>query len=304
MLNRKLKRALKSKRMMKALTGLGKNEFNRLLQRFKELLEEADNSKQNRKRQPGGGRKHTLRAAADKLFYILFYLKNYPTFDVAGYIFEVDRSQTCRWMHKLLPLLEKVLGKEAVLAVRQIHSVEEFIGLLGGVKDVFIDATERPIRRPGHDEVQKEYYSGKKKRHTLKNIIISDENQKVLLLSETEAGKHHDYRIAKDENVLSNLSEDIGVWVDLGFHGIKKDYPQLNVVIPHKKPRGGELSVEQKAENRIIAGIRVIVEHTIAGIKRLKAVTDPYRNHKFLVADKFILLACGIWNYHLKMASR
>jgi hypothetical protein len=121
---------------------------------------------------------------------------------VAGFIFEVDRAQTCRWMHKFLPLLEKVLGKEAVLPVRQIKSVEEFIGLLGGVKDIFIDATERPIRRPGQDKVQKEYYSGKKKRHTLKNIIISDETTKVLLLSETKAGKHNDYQIAKDENVL------------------------------------------------------------------------------------------------------
>jgi hypothetical protein len=222
---------------------------------------------------------------------------------VAGFIFGVDRAQTCRWMHKLLPLLEKVLGKETVLPVRQIQSVEEFIGLLGGVKDIFIDATERPIRRPGQYEVQQEYYSGKKKRHTLKNIIISDETKKALLLSKTKAGKHNDYQIAKDENVLSNLSQDVGVWVDLGFQGIKTDYPQLNVVIPHKKPRGGELSVEQKEENRIISGIRVIVEHAIAGIKRLRVVTDPYRNHKSLVADKFMLIACGIWNYHLKSAS-
>jgi hypothetical protein len=223
---------------------------------------------------------------------------------VAGFIFEVDRAQTCRWMHKLLPLLENALGQEAVLPVRQVHSVEEFIARWGGVKDVFIDVTERPIRRPVQDEVQKEYYSGKKKRHTLKNLIISNETKKVLLLSDTKAGKHHDYEITKEENVLSNVSQDIGVWVDLGFQGIKKDYPQLKVVIPHKKPSGGELSLEQKAENRIISGIRVIVEHTIAGIKRLKAVTDPYRNHKPLVADKFMLLACGIWNYHLKLASR
>ena len=99
--------------------------------------------------------------------------------------------------------------------------------------------------------------------------------------------------------MLSEISDDVVVWVDLGFQGIKKDYPQLKVVIPHKKPRGGQLSVEQKAENRIISSIRVIVEHTIGGIKRLKAVTDPYRNHKPLLADKFMLLACGIWNFHL-----
>lgn len=271
------------------------------MRRFKEILQEANNSKQGRKRRSGGGRKHTLRGAAEKLFYILFYLKSYPTFDVAGFIFGVDRAQTCRWVHKLLPLLEKALGREAILPVRRIHSAEELIALLSGAKDVFIDATERPIQRPGVDKVQREYYSGKKKRHTLKNLIISDENTRVLFLSETKAGKHHDYRIAKEEDVLSKISKNVSAWVDLGFQGIKKDYPQLNVVIPHKKLRKRPLSVKQKEENRIIAGIRVIVEHTLAGIKRLKAVTDPYRNHKPSVADKFMLLACGIWNFHLKM---
>lgn len=302
MLNRKLKRAMKSKRLIKALIGLGKNEFSRLLQKFEEVLEGANNTNIERKRQPGGGRKHTLIGAEEKLFYILFYLKSYPTFDVAGFIFDVDRAQTCRWTHKLLPRLEEALGKEAVLPVRQIHSIEEFTALLSGAKDVFIDATERPIQRPGQDETQKEYYSGKKKRHTLKNIIISNENRKVLMLSETKAGKQHDYSIGKEEEVFSYIPKGVAVWVDLGFQGIKTDYPFLIVVIPHKKPPHGELSEELKAENRIIAGIRIIAEHTIAGIKRLKAVTDPYRNHKPSVADKFILLACGIWNFHLKLA--
>jgi hypothetical protein len=282
--------------------GWEKNEFKRLLKRFKEVLEETKSARRERKRKAGGGRKHTLRSAADKLFYILFYLKNYPTFDLAGFLFGVDRAQTCRWVHELLPLLEKALGKEAALPVRGIDSIEEFVALLGGVKDVFTDVTERPIRRPGQEEVQKEYYSGKKKRHMLKNLIISNKNRKVLFLSKTRAGKYHDYRIAKEENVLSNIPSGVVVWVDLGFQGIKKDYPQLNVKIPYKKPRKKELSLEQKAENRVMAGIRVIIENTIAGVKRLKVVTDPYRNHKPLVEDKFILLACGIWNFHLMMS--
>ena len=267
-------------------------------------MEEERAGKKDRKRRPGGGRKHTLSGAVEKLFFILFYLKCYPTFDLAGFIFGVDGAQACRWVHTLLPLLEKALGKEKVLPCRQVHSVEEFMALLCGVKDVFIDGTERPIQRPSQCEDQNEHYSGKKKRHTKKNIVVSDENKRVLILTDTKAGSHHDYPMTKEEGILSNIPKGVGVWVDLGFQGIKTDYPQLDVVIPHKKPRGKELTGEQKAENKIISGIRVIVEHTLAGIKRLKAITDPYRNHKASVADKFMLLACGIWNYHLKLTSK
>lgn len=298
-------RILKSNRVMKALTGMKKEEFLGQVKRLEEVIKEEEEGKKDRKRRPGGGRKHTLSGAGEKLFYILFYLKCYPTYDVAGFIFGVDRSQACRWVHMLLSLLEKALGKEKVLPCRQVHSVEEVMMLLAnsGVRDLFIDGTERPIQRPGKYETQKEHYSGKKKRHTKKNIVVSDENRRVLMLTETKPGSEHDYRMVKEENILSNIPEGVGIWVDLGFQGIEKDNPQLAVVIPHKKPRGGELTEEQKAENRIIAGIRIIVEHTMAGIKRLKAVIDPYRNHKADVDDKFMVLGCGIWNYHRKLAS-
>lgn len=296
------KRVIKSNRVMKALTGLKKVEFIKLSNRFEEALEEANTEKTDRERRPGGGRKHTLSGAVEKLFFILFYIKCYPTFDVAGFIFGVDRSQTCRWVHKLILVLEVALGKEAVLPRRQIQSVEEFMAMLCGKKDIFVDGIERPIQRPSQTETQKEHYSGKKKRHTKKNIVISDEDRRVLALTKTEAGKHHDYKIAKEDAPLSKVPEGVGVWVDLGFQGIKKDYPQLGVVIPNKKPRGRDLTPEQKAENRVISGIRVIGENAICGIKRLKAVTDIYRNHKESLADKFMLLACGIWNFHLKMA--
>ena len=64
---------------------------------------------QARQRQPGGGRNPELTTAEDKLFFILFYVKCYPTFDVAGVLFEVHRSQAHRWVHTLRPLLEQTL---------------------------------------------------------------------------------------------------------------------------------------------------------------------------------------------------
>jgi len=98
----------------------------------------------------------------------LFYLKVYPTFDVAGFIFNVNRSQACRWMHKLLPIIEKALDRRFVLPKRKIETVDEFLKLFPDTKDIFADATERPVQRPSKNKKQRKYYSGKKKDILLK----------------------------------------------------------------------------------------------------------------------------------------
>jgi len=96
-----------------------------------------------------------------------------------------------------MPILEKALGKELVLPARQIKSAEEFIRLFPEIKEVFIDGTERPVERSKNKEKQKQDYSGKKKRHTRKNIIVSDEKKRVLILTKTDPGSKHDYQSLK-----------------------------------------------------------------------------------------------------------
>jgi hypothetical protein len=59
------------------------------------------------------------------------------------------------------------------------------------------------------------------------------------------------------------------------------------------------LSPDQKAENQLIRAFRIQAEHAIAGVKRFRCLTDPYRNKGIVLADKFMLIACGLWNYHL-----
>jgi len=78
-----------------------------------------------------------------------------------------------------------------------------------------------------------------------------------------------------------------------GFQGIQKDFLSKEVIIPNKKPRGGELTVDQYASNTMVARVRIMSEHAIGGIKRLKAVTDVFRNRKKNFADIFMLIACG-----------
>src|SRR3989337_1031966 len=87
-----IKRALQDERLLRAVISMGKKEFSELLKKFAPLAERI-RYRRNRKRKAGAGSKHTLETPEQKLFYVLFYMKCYQTFDVAGYFFDVDKSQ-------------------------------------------------------------------------------------------------------------------------------------------------------------------------------------------------------------------
>jgi len=297
-----ISRTLESERLMKAVTGLTVPEFEGILPVFEDVLKQ-ESLKKERKRAPGGGAGHTLKTAEEKLFYALFYVRCYPTYDMAGFIFGgVSPSQPCRWTHTFLPALEKALGKKLVLPQRKVRTPEEFFRLFPDVKEVFIDGTERPVCRSTDTERQRADFSGKKKRHTRKNLIVNDASKRILILTETVPGSVHDYNAFKQSGVADALPEGTDANVDLGFQGIRKDFPHLNSVIPHKKARGRELTPEQKSENRMISSHRVISEHSICGVKISKSLRDIYRNRKEKFDDRLMNIGCGIWNYRLKSA--
>lgn len=150
-----IERVLKQDRLLRALTGLNRKAFEALLVAFSPLYEQARQT-QPRQRAVGGGRKARLRGTPEKLFFILFYFKCYPTFDLAGIIFDLHRSQAHEWMHRLQPILEETLGKKVVLPERKLESIEAFLERFPGVKRVMIDGTERPIQRPQDAEAQRD----------------------------------------------------------------------------------------------------------------------------------------------------
>jgi hypothetical protein len=235
-------------------------------------------------------------------FFIVFYLKCYPTYDLAAFFFEVNRSQIQRWVKTLLPILQESLAWEVVLPQRKISSVEEFMQRFPGVKDVFIDGTERPGQRPKKAKSQRKHYSGKQHQHTHKNLVMTDDQGQFLIISQTKPGARQDYHRFKHAGFGDCIPPEVGTWVDLGFMGIKKDYPHLAVVMPHKSSKNKPLTPAQKEENRIICAIRIRVEHALAGLKRFRCLTDTYRNKGQTLADTFILIAAALWNYHLRLA--
>ena len=109
-----INRVLKDDRLLRALTGLNPKAFDELLEAFcVQLNSEAIATMQkHRVRAIGGGRKARLLEPKDKLFFILFYFKCYPTFDVAGLLFDLHRSRVHRWMLRLQLLRLEGIGQK------------------------------------------------------------------------------------------------------------------------------------------------------------------------------------------------
>lgn len=296
-----IERILKQDRLVRAMTGLNRQAFYNLLPTFAAEYTQAEEKTQpERQRAIGGGAKAKLATAEAKLFYILFYFKCYPTFDLAGVMFDLDRAQTHRWMHRLQPILEAALATKMVLPVRKLNSIEEFIERFPAVKEVMIDGTERPIQRPDEPERQKQHYSGKKKRHTRKHLAAVAPNKEVLVLTIAREGKLHDKRFHDEDDMIGSIPDEIPVLVDSGFQGVQKQY--VNIELPHKKPKGGELTPLQKQENKDLSSRRVVCENAFAGVKRYNAVAAIYRNRVTDFDDRLMLTACGLWNFYLKAA--
>jgi DDE superfamily endonuclease len=140
----------------------------------------------------------------------------------------------------------------------------------------------------------------KKKCHTLKALILSNPERRILFLSDCWVGKTHDYRLLKEEfPPPQDWFTEFEVQVDLGFLGIAKEYGCKELAIPHKKPKQQELTPEQKAENKLLASKRVRVEHSIAGLKRYRILSDRLRMHDLELYNDVLGICAGLWNFCL-----
>lgn len=290
--------ALRTDRLCASLTGLRVREFRNLVENFRwNYKESVRRAAPRRIRAVGGGRSGYLPTVEEKLLFILFYLKSYPTYDVLSFVVGFHRTRACQWVLRLLPVLEQTLGRQLVLPQRRISSVEEFLKLFPEVKDVFGDATERSVQRPKDPKKQRKLYSGKKKIHGRKNVLLADEKKRILVLTPTKSARRHDKRLADKQNLFQSLPETVAAWLDTGFQGVQKLH--RNTCIPVKRRRTHPLTEEEKGNNRLISSFRVIAEHAICGMKRYNCLRYSYRNKKKKLDDTFALLSAGLWNYHL-----
>lgn len=163
---------IRDDRQMRAQTGVATDKLEILESAFaKVFAEEKEKIYQEqlrdgkRQRKPGGGQKGKLPTIREKLIFVLYYLKVYPTFDVLGTQFGMARSKACENLHFLYPILCKALVSLGVFPHRKFETVEEFRVACENIETLLIDATERPHRRPVDNEKQEDLYSGKKESH-------------------------------------------------------------------------------------------------------------------------------------------
>ena len=233
-------RLKKQRRQLLALTGLTAKEFGMLLPVFAELYEQAraDTTQRGtvRRRAVGGGRKGQLRPAEQKLLFILVYQKAYPLQALLGEVFELSQSRVNYWVHHLLPYLQQTLEALEVIPERRPSQFARQVGGNRGAVELIIDGTDRRRQRPQSPEKQALHYSGKRKVHCDKNVVVVHaKTKRVGYLSQTYAGKVHDKKIADDE-ALSYPRRTI-LYKDTGFQGYEPAVGQTRQ--PKKSPAKG-----------------------------------------------------------------
>ena len=206
-----------------AATGLTVAEFQQILPVFTENLAALHPPKLTkrgtpRQRQAGAGPKGNLRTDEDKLLFILVYQKTYPIQEMLGLQFEISQPQANHWIHLLLPILKQTLSEMGLTPERDSAAVAENPLVAEAEPDFLLDGTERRRQRPKDAQKQREHYSGKKKTHTDKNLLlVSSHTKKVLYLSPTAVGKTHDKRMADDHPISYPRCSTLGK--DTGFQG-------------------------------------------------------------------------------------
>jgi hypothetical protein len=215
------------------------DEFERLLPAFAAQYENqypADKTMkgQPRQRRRGGGVKGLLAKPEEKLLFILIYQKTYPLQTMHGLQFGLSQAQVNEWLHRLMPLLDQALSDLGLMPVRDPQAVSTDPLVTEAGPDLVIDGTERRRQRPKDAQQQRETYSGKKKSHTDKNILLANaQTTKVVYLSPTEVGKTHDKKMVDEQPIAYPNGTTLAK--DSGFQG----YEPEGVVTyqPKKSPK-------------------------------------------------------------------
>jgi len=289
-----LDHAKRSGRLMRATTSLTVCEFNELAGRFALAWAAARAAKTvagtARQRRPGGGRKSCLASAEQKLFFILLYCKAYPTQDVMGLLFGITQGQVSEWVRQLTAVAGQLIALHR--PARQARDLAQLLSEQPELQELIIDGTERRLPRPQQRGRQKRFYSGRKKRHAVKNVIIVGQ-RRVLWCSPTVPARCHDKKVAEGARLA--LPEEISLLGDRGFEGLAAG--AAGVVTPWKRRQGRRLHWRHRQFNGLLAANRIQIEHTLASVKRLRILRDEFRNRRQAMVDEVMMIGCTLHNF-------
>lgn len=255
----KVKQLMRKPEHFRRLTGLSIEKFNDIFPKFQEMYQDFNYKRLNRKdrqRKIGGGNQFKL-SLEDRLVMLLIYYRFYLPYSFLAFLFGIHDSNVGRNIDPLQRLLSKIFK----IPERKIELNQDEI------YELFIDGTEQPINRP--KKGQGKWYSGKKKKHTIKHQVIVSQDGKIRGIGKSGFGKTHDKKDFENKKFI--IDPKIKKTGDLAYLG-------TGMNVPIKKKKGKKLTREEKLYNRHLSSVRIVVEHTIGKMKIFKIVSERFRN--------------------------
>src|SRR5215475_6417725 len=298
------RRLCKKPLLFRSFTGLTVPEFDQINREIESKYEEYERkrlSKRKRKRDVGAGRPFKLKAK-ERLLMLLVYYRLYITYTLSGFLFDLDQSNVCRDLTIIESLVKECipLPKTIYRRTKRLRTTEEVEQYFPGFK-AFIDSTEQEIPRPKNNRKRKNYYSGRKKKHTVKIQLMVNTGGLILHKTDHMNGRKHDYDIYKGNHPVTPSQVDN--IVDLGYLGIQKDYPTIKSVLPVRKKKNTLLSNDDVRYNKNHSRLRIIAEHTICKIKKFGIMGTKFRN-RLRRYNNISDIISGLLNFRVMQSNR
>lgn len=271
-------------RHFQSFTGLKVEEFDKLINELKDdwqqqRIERLTKNNPDRQRKLGGGRKQIISKLEDQLLLTLIWSKLYLSFLLLEYLFGADESTVWRTIQPIILLLQGRFVLPPRRQGKKLTTIEELKELFPDLDKILVDATEQRIPRPEKKRKRKKYHSGKKKAFTIKKQIATNGQGLIIYSSRASPGRKHDYKLFKESGLPEIIPEDMPTYLDSGYQGVNKDYPDLNATVPYKRTKKHkELTRSEKIQNTKQRRKRVKIEHTLSRLKKFKVLADVYRN--------------------------
>ncbi len=287
-----------------SVTGMNLHQFQTLLPQFEHAYNKFERRRKHkvvvtgkqRQRRIGGGAQFA-NELPDRLLMLLFYYRLYLTQEFMTLLFRAEnKSVVCRAIQLMRPVFESVLpvpdkARQRILALadkeqkrrkKRIGTVDEFCEAYPELTFI-IDGVEQPRRKPKAPAKRKSDYSGKKKRHTRKQLVIATPSGIIVDHSPSVGGRAHDFKVFKDDHAARSLCEEfkdyrVTIYGDSGFDGMSAMGLPITVRLNERARRNHPLTREQKKLNRLRSSTRIEIEHTFSRRKKYRIAAETYRN--------------------------
>jgi hypothetical protein len=287
-----------------SVTGMNCHQFQALLPQFEQVYEKRERQRKRKvvrtgkKRLRGiGGGAQFANSLPDRLLILLLSYRLYLTQELMTLLFHAEnKSVICRAIQLMRPVFESVLpvpeaARKRILSLadKEQKRRRKRIGTVEELREAYpeltfiIDGVEQPKRKPKAPAQRKSDYSGKKKRHTRKQLVIGTPSGIIVDQSPSVGGRRHDFKVFKDDHAARSLCEEfkdyrVTMYGDSGFDGMRAMGLPLTVRLNEKARRNHPLTREQKKLNRLRSSTRIEIEHTFSRRKKYAIAADIYRN--------------------------